>query len=357
MLSEYRKMWAAIIIVLCLFSAVYAYSGGSGTSAAPYQIATVNDWNNLTKTPSDWSKYFIMTADVNLQGVPLTPVGSSATNFTGVFNGDGYVIYNAAINTAGNNYVGLFGYVGNAGRIRYLGIEDVNIIALSNVGGLAGRNYGGIAKCYVTGKVTAFDNYSGGIAGRNDGNIIDCYSTSDVNGLGDVGGLAGSNSSASADVNTSYSTGRVAGSGSPVGGLIGYNYHSDVNDSFWDVNTSGKSTSAAGIPKTTAEMQDANTFLNAKWDFFGETANGTKDIWRMCVSGLYYPKLSWQSPQGDFVCPDGVNFTDFAYLAQRWLLTNCAATNNCDGTDIYTDGTVDFLDLGVFTDNWLEGQD
>jgi len=28
-------------------------------------------------------------------------------------------------------------------------------------------------------------------------------------------------------------------------------------------------------------MQTASTFLSAEWDFVGETANGTKDIWWM----------------------------------------------------------------------------
>ncbi|MGA2915983.1 MAG: GLUG motif-containing protein [Sedimentisphaerales bacterium] len=347
MFNVYRKMWAAAGIVLCLFSAVFAYSDGNGTPADPCQIRNVSDWQHLMNTPTDWSKYFIMTADLNLQGVTLTPVGNSTTTFTGVFDGDGYVVYNAIINTPSNTYVGLFGCVGNAGRISYLGVEDVNITALSYAGGLAGRNYGGIAKCYVTGTVTTSATYSGGIAGRNDGNIIDCYATDSVKGSSDVGGLVGSNGSSVSDVNTSYSTGLVTGSGSYVGGLVGYNY-GDVINSFWDVNTSGKSTSAGGTGKTTAEMHDINTFLNAHWDF-------TTPIWK--ISNGNYPKLDWQGITGDFVSPDGVGPEDLAFFVQRWLDTNCAVTNNCNGTDLNTDGTVNFLDFALFANNWLEGKD
>jgi hypothetical protein len=75
----------------------------------------------------------------------------------------------------------------------------------------------------------------------------------------------------------------------------------------------------------------------------------------MCVDSLNYPKFSWLFSLGDFVCPEGVNFADFAYLAQWWLRTDCNLNNDCNGTDIYTDGTVNSLDFLLFAENWLEG--
>jgi hypothetical protein len=45
----------------------------------------------------------------------------------------------------------------------------------------------------------------------------------------------------------------------------------------------------------------------------------------------------------------------FAFFAERWLNTNCAASNNCDGTDFDLSGTVDLNDLAVFVQNWLVG--
>lgn len=45
---------------------------------------------------------------------------------------------------------------------------------------------------------------------------------------------------------------------------------------------------------TTAEMQTASTFLDAGWDFVGETANGTEDIW-LILEGQYYPRLWWEN--------------------------------------------------------------
>ncbi|HNS18988.1 MAG TPA: hypothetical protein PKH24_00740 [Sedimentisphaerales bacterium] len=66
--------------------------------------------------------------------------------------------------------------------------------------------------------------------------------------------------------------------------------------SFWDIETSGQSTSAGGIGKTTAEMQTVSTFLDAGWDFVGETANGTEDLWWI-LEGLDYPRLWWKATE------------------------------------------------------------
>ncbi len=49
--------------------------------------------------------------------------------------------------------------------------------------------------------------------------------------------------------------------------------------------------------KTTAEMQMANTFLEAGWDFIGETDNGTVDIWWI-LEGQDYPRLWWELIEG-----------------------------------------------------------
>ena len=66
-----------------------------------------------------------------------------------------------------------------------------------------------------------------------------------------------------------------------------------VTASFWDTRTSGQPTSTGGTGKTTAQMQTAKAFLDAGWDFVGETKNGTADIWWI-LEGKDYPKLWWE---------------------------------------------------------------
>jgi hypothetical protein len=66
-----------------------------------------------------------------------------------------------------------------------------------------------------------------------------------------------------------------------------------VTCSFWDAQTSGRSTSAGGTGKTTVEMQTGKTFSDAGWDFVGETKNGTEDLWWI-DEGKDYPRLWWE---------------------------------------------------------------
>lgn len=89
-----------------------------------------------------------------------------------------------------------------------------------------------------------------------------------------------------------YSSGHVNGS-SYVGGLLGY-CDEGIARSFWDMQTSGQSASAGGTGLTTAEMQTAKTFLDAGWDFVGETASGTEEIWWI-DEGKDYPRLWWET--------------------------------------------------------------
>jgi len=66
----------------------------------------------------------------------------------------------------------------------------------------------------------------------------------------------------------------------------------EVTFSFWDTQTSRQATSYGGTGKTTAEMQDPNTFIDAGWDFVGEP-DGPHDIWAKPADGGY-PILCWQ---------------------------------------------------------------
>ncbi len=217
-----------------------------------------------------------------------------------------------------------------------------------SVGGLVGySNHNSIIRnCYASGDVNGTSNI-GGLVGHNYYylSLIDnCYASGKVSGINKIGGLAGDNWNT---ITNCYSVGQVVGD-SNAGGLVGRESgDGDVNDSFWDIQTSGKAASAGGTGKNTVDMKDINTFLNAGWDF--------DDIWKIC-DGTNYPKLAWQqSLPNDFVCPDGVYFEDLAYFIQYWLSITCGDSNNCDGTDINTDNTVNFIDFAVFANNWLKG--
>jgi len=244
-------LYAAVAVFLFTRPAEAKYSGGTGEPNDPYQIATASDLIALGDSPEDYDRHFILTADIdldpNLPGQKVftkaviaadtndTAVWFQGTSFTGVFDGNGHTISHLTI--TGGAYLGLFGRLASGDEVRDLGVVDVNIT--------------GSGEC--------------------------------------VGDLVGYNS---VNIATSYSTGSVSGTGQygSVGGLVGQNYYGYVTGCFWDIDTSGQATSASGIGKTTAEMQTAGTFLEAGWDFMGEAANGTEDIWWI-LEGKDYPHL------------------------------------------------------------------
>jgi hypothetical protein len=163
------------------------------------------------------------------------------------------------------------------------------------VGGLVGENVGSATQCYSTGAVDG-NNYVGGLVGENGGTVTQCYSTGAVSGKDYVAGLVGLTHYGT--VTQCYSTGAVSGS-DRVGGLVGSaprrsGSDGSVTASFWDTQTSGQTGSAGGTGKSTAEMQTAATFLDAGWDFVGETANGTEDFWWI-LEGKDYPRLWWEA--------------------------------------------------------------
>ena len=55
----------------------------------------------------------------------------------------------------------------------------------------------------------------------------------------------------------------------------------------------------------------------------------------------------------DFDFDRTVNLTDFARFTSRWLETNCAYPDHCDGTDFDWSTEVDIEDLLTFVVFWL----
>jgi len=183
---------------------------------------------------------------------------------------------------------------GLIGKIYYYwggGITMSNCYATGNVsgsnnyvGGLVGELRSGmVSNSYATGNVSGSGFYVGGFVGElHKGVVSNSYATGNVNGSETVGGLVGY--SYYATVRYTYAAGRVNGS-SNVGGLIGYRRKGVVIASFWDINTTGQTTSAGGTGKTTDEMKNKTTFTSAGWDF-----TNIWDIWE----GRTYPFFKWQ---------------------------------------------------------------
>ena len=164
------------------------------------------------------------------------------------------------------------------------------------IGGFVGENYGTITESYATGSVSG-DDTIGGFVGDNDGGSIrDSYATGAVAASsGYVGGFVGNND-VDARIDSSYSVGPVnAPSGDSVGGFAGHISANEViGDSFYDTETSGRTDTGKGEPKTTAEMTTSTTFTDAGWDF--------ATIWGIDPAvNNGYPILLWRYTVGGSV--------------------------------------------------------
>ncbi|NLH15161.1 MAG: hypothetical protein GX455_01145 [Phycisphaerae bacterium] len=342
-----------IFYILFTFTAMACagtYSGGSGTAEDPYKISTVADWQELITSSTDWGKYFKLIADLDMSaftGTQYNMVGNSAIPFTGTFDGNLHVLSNLTIKRPSEGNVGLFGKIGPFGQVLNLGLENIDITGFYDVGGLVGTNdQGTITACYVTGTIRG-DSDVGGLVGWNfegtisacyvtgrvivdlregyaagglvgeswRGTITACYATGRVDGCVEVGGLVGFNEDSM--ITACYATGAVNGECWSVGGLVGENYfgtittcyatgtvnaseyvgglvgsngNGTIKDCFWDMETSGQTTSAGGEGKTTAEMKTQSTFTDVGWDFV--YSDGNPPVWKMGPDG--YPALFWE---------------------------------------------------------------
>jgi hypothetical protein len=176
-------------------------------------------------------------------------------------------------------------------------MASVDVYAVHNGGGLLGVNswLGLVSGSFSEGDVNGVQSDStsfGGLAGHNQGRIENSYAKGNVSASDRVGGLVGTNYTNQGQITNSYSTGHVTGTTS-VGGLIGSNSSNTNTGNYWDIQTSGQSSSASGTGLTTAQMKQQPSY---GWNF--------SDAWRI-DNGNAYPKLAWQS-----LTSSGINIGD-----------------------------------------------
>ncbi|HXK50362.1 MAG TPA: GLUG motif-containing protein [Clostridiales bacterium] len=150
---------------------------------------------------------------------------------------------------------------------------------------------------------TGIGGFIGQISGYEIATIQNCYSSVEVTGNDKVGGFAGSIYEYTS-IQNCYSTGQVTGN-TNVGGFAGIIQNSEnvtITNSYWDTETSGIDSSAAGEGRTTPEMTlpySGNTYVG--WDF----VNVWKDDTANQNNG--YPTFLWVSgieEDDDYMIPE-----------------------------------------------------
>ncbi len=242
---------------------------------------------------------FGYTNNASIQDVVLSSAGvtggSNVGAFVGTQEGGTMNRVKLATGTADSEILGtqkVGGLVGvNSGTIQKSSMTGSSWVWAENVlgqvgaGGLVGDNSGAIENSYNASSYGAYANKgrTGGLVGSNSGTILNSYNTGEVMGdmgwpvTGDyIGGLVGENTAGS--ITNSYSTGHVYDTNTNVGGLVGGLTGGTITNSFYNSQTSGKSDTGKGTPKTTQEMSSAATFTG--WDF-SVVGDGTIGNWIM----------------------------------------------------------------------------
>lgn len=197
-----------------------------------YTVTSAEGLKNIAKLVNDGNTGIdiTLTGNITLTG-DWTPIGTSISNaYKGTFDGGGHTITGLTVTTS-DQYAGLFGNL--SGTVKDVTLKDVKIESnneISAVGGVAGRSYGTLENCSVSGSVIGRgkNSIAGGVVGYQSGGFLTgCSSSATVNAGNIAGGVAGS-TDRGATLTACYATGDVTlesinSGGNFVGGVVGSN--------------------------------------------------------------------------------------------------------------------------------------
>lgn len=213
-------------------------ASGSGTKNDPYLIDTGAElaWFADQVKNGKVTLCAKLTADIDLNGHPWTPIGSfgSSKNYQGTFDGCNSTVN--GLQVSDKSYAGLFGVIGASGVVERLivagmiSITSVSGNGIDNVGagGIAGYCKGTIFQCsssvYISNTGMNYSAVAGGIVGRAaEGAIVDsCNNYGTVGSQKNINYAGGIVGVASENAVIRYCTNEGAVNGvQGVGGIVG----------------------------------------------------------------------------------------------------------------------------------------
>ncbi|MBL8878817.1 MAG: hypothetical protein JNG88_06810 [Phycisphaerales bacterium] len=243
-----------LLLVFAAIGVTVWVAGAAGVAMAqPILVYTAADLDNVR---NNLTAEYLQMADIDLTNHHMLPIGTGATPFEGVYDGNGYRVKNYSYTNSSQNNVGLFGMAMGA-TFKNIIVENANVTGALRVGGMVGHAMEcSIANCRaVVGPLSntlprsSAQEEAGGLIGRAHASVVDdCYSEVRSHTTGrwsgvlighvhleslivncstagyatggqGVGGLSGNCHGATMEY--CHSTSRVRG-GIVVGGLIGW---------------------------------------------------------------------------------------------------------------------------------------
>jgi uncharacterized protein (TIGR02145 family) len=298
----------------------------------------INEFSDLVAGGNDFAgKTIIQTNDINLTWLPS--IGTESKPFKGTFSGGfNKITFAFGDNSASNQYVGLFGYIGSGGRIRNVRlVSDGKIKGARYVGGLVGyyASTQPIEGCSVTAdsiisEATTwsmgwprYDAYAGGLVGYASSAIT--ISTSSVS----TNVFATATPSSSFNINDEqyeYNT--------YAGGLIGYASGVTISHSYTDKNV----TATAGVLPFNFDVKAlSNTYAGGLIGYSGfNTINYSYTTGTITAGGvrsqtMTYITLTRKAYAGGFIGYGGASisygYTTAALVAEASLSTSSTSTD------------------------------
>ncbi len=321
---------------------MYAYQQGDGTKENPYVILRPEQLDQMHNVLiKDSMIYFVLGADVDMEGIAWEQLNTSTNSFRYRinFDGQGHIIRN--LTPVGTKYYpSFFGTM--CGEIRNTGFVDAKVEGLSNASGAAviGGTLGHstfkdaednalpviIENCYVTGSVTSkgYVGAIGGTLGNSPIIIRNCYSAAAITGNGTSanysGGLVG-RIRTSLTMENCYAAAPVS---SPVaGGVVAGEQNSTTPGSIYNNVIAWNPSVATTTPTGTALPFGATTDLDILTNVYTfadmlvndmeapgvglnhldlcDIAAGWGAPWyKNPTAGNGYPILQWQYDRGDY---------------------------------------------------------
>ena len=321
---------------------MYAYQQGDGTKENPYVILRPEQLDQMHNVLiKDSMIYFVLGADVDMEGIAWEQLNTSTNSFRYRinFDGQGHIIRN--LTPVGTKYYpSFFGTM--CGEIRNTGFVDAKVEGLSNASGAAviGGTLGHstfkdaednalpviIENCYVTGSVTSkgYVGAIGGTLGNSPIIIRNCYSAAAITGNGTSanysGGLVG-RIRTSLTMENCYAAAPVS---SPVaGGVVAGEQNSTTPGSIYNNVIAWNPSVATTTPTGTALPFGATTDLDILTNVYTfadmlvndmeapgvglnhldlcDIAAGWGAPWyKNPTVGNGYPILQWQYDRGDY---------------------------------------------------------
>lgn len=353
-----QVLFALVLLTASSAWAQQLFSGGSGTSDAPYQISSTGDLDQLATNVNNGMSYsgtyFELTQDITYTCNPsdawndatgtannFTAIGTENRPFAGIFNGQNHTISGIRIYSNSNSYQGLFG--NNSGTVRNVTIANTRITGESYLGGIAGNNTGTIEYCRVMNDVmihaaaTSGIDYLGGIAGKSaSGTISHCVSSVQITEVSGVtssyryGGITGygqglsNNIAYGVNISAKYLNYKAAIVGERSVDNLTNNYY--INCSL--INTSNNSTTTSGIGRSGGSNNGYS------WDDV-TTNDGAVAVWTITLADEY---VTVTNPTTPTVSYNGTNYfkkctvtLGHANRAQGIVFSEYRVTN--DGTN------------------------